>query len=147
MELNALVKTTIEPKKRVGRGHGSGKGKTGGRGSKGQKARGKVKIGFEGGQLPLLKRLPLRRGRGRNKPLKRSPLIVNIKLFNILPKDTVVDEKTLINAGIIDKNDAQRYGIKILGDGKLSNPYTVKLPCSHKAKKKIEEVGGKVINE
>ena len=83
MKLESLPKITQKRRKRLGRGFGSGKGKTAGRGTKGQKAREKVKFGFEGGQLPLTKRLPLRRGKGRNKPLKPAPLIVNLKYLYI----------------------------------------------------------------
>lgn len=145
MELHKLPKLLKSPKKRLGRGHGSGRGKTAGRGTKGQKAREKVKIGFEGGQLPLIKRLPLRRGKGRNKPVKPGPIIVNTKYLNILPKNIEVDLETLIKARIVKEDEARSFGVKILGDGKLLHPLTVKLPCSKGAKEKIEKVGGKVI--
>lgn len=144
MELNNLIKTTKKSKKIVGRGYGSGKGKTAGRGTKGQKARGRIKLDFEGGQLPLLKRLPLRRGKGRNVSLKGKPIIVNVKLLNLLPKDSVVDKDTLVKAGIVAKVDADKYGVKILGDGEINKPHTVKLPCSHGAIEKIEKAGGRV---
>ena len=67
MKLENLTKVTDRKKKRLGQGHGSGRGKTGGRGTKGQKARGKVSLTFEGGALPLIKRLPFHRGKGKNK--------------------------------------------------------------------------------
>lgn len=144
MKLNELPKITKKPKKRLGRGAGSGRGKTAGRGTKGQKARGKVKLGFEGGQLPLIKRLPLKRGKGRNKSLKPGPIIVNVKYLNILPKNTEVDLETLIKARIVKEDEARSFGVKILGDGELLLPLTVKLPCSGGAKEKIEKAGGKV---
>ncbi|TSC54380.1 MAG: large subunit ribosomal protein L15 [Microgenomates group bacterium LiPW_16] len=144
MKLNELPKITKKPKKRVGRGAGSGRGKTAGRGTKGQKAREKIKLGFEGGQLPLIKRLPLKRGKGRNKPIKPGPIIVNVKYLNILPKNTEVDLETLIKARIVKEDEARSFGVKILGDGELLLPLTVKLPCSGGAKEKIEKAGGKV---
>lgn len=145
MELHKLPKLLKSPKKkRLGRGHGSGRGKTAGRGTKGQKAREKVKIGFEGGQLPLIKRLPLRRGKGRNKSLKRDPIVVNVKYLNILAKESEVTLDTLIRANIIKEDEARSFGVKILGDGHLDIPLIVKLPCSHGAKEKIEKAGGKV---
>lgn len=147
MELHSLKKTTKRSKKRVGRGHGSGKGKTAGRGTKGQKARERIKVGFEGGQQPLLRRLPLRRGKGRNVSFKKEPMIVNIKMLNFLPENTEVDKNSLVHFGIVKKLDADKFGIKILGDGEIKKPYVVKLPCSHRAIKKIEQAGGKVIHE
>lgn len=144
MELSKLSKTTTKSKKRVGRGYGSGRGKTAGRGTKGQKARGKVKLGFEGGQLPLIKRLPLQRGKGKFKSFKTKPLVVNVKLLNLLPKDEVVDLKTLVKYKILKEDEAKKFGVKILGDGELKKPLVVKLPCSKGAIKKIEKAGGKV---
>lgn len=144
MNLNTLPQITSKRKKRVGKGHGSGRGKTAGRGTKGQKARGKIPAHFEGGALPLIKRLPMRRGRGRNKVFKKKPIVINVKFLNILPKHTLVDIKALVEHGIVYKDDAETYGVKILGDGDLSTPLTVKLPTSEGAKKKIEKAGGKV---
>lgn len=144
MELNKLPKTTTKEKKRLGQGHGSGRGKTAGRGTKGQKARGKMPLYFEGGGLSLIKRLPMRRGRGRNKVFKKKPLAINVKFLNILPKNTVVDVKALIEHKIVAKEDAQVYGVKILGEGELGVSLTVKLPCSKGARRKIEAAGGKV---
>ena len=145
MQLNKLSKISEKSKKRLGRGHGSGRVKTSGRGTKGQKARGKIRLGFEGGQLPLIKRLPLRRGRGRNKSLAHGPLIVNVKYLNLLPAETEVTLKVLIAAKIVEENEAKNLGVKILGDGELKNPLKVMLPCSGGAKKKIEKAGGTVV--
>jgi large subunit ribosomal protein L15 len=143
-ELNKLPKTTKRTKKRLGRGQGSGKGKTGGRGTKGQKARGDIKITFEGGQLPLIKRLPFLRGKNKNKPIKFSPLVINLKNLNILPQNSIVTVETLIKNKIVRKDDAEKFGVKILGDGKLEKPLTIKMPISLKARKKVESYGGKV---
>lgn len=142
MNLSQLPPIVEPGKKRVGRGFASGRGKTAGRGTKGQKARGKVKLGFEGGQLPLIKRLPLRRGRGRNVSLRPKTMVLNVKYLNLLKENTVVDLETLVKEGLILKGE-EKYGVKILGEGKLVKPLTVKLPCSKGAAKKIEAAGGK----
>lgn len=144
MQLNTLIKTTTKGKRRLGQGYGSSRGKTAGRGTKGQKARGKIPLYFEGGALPLIKRLPFRRGKGRNKVFKKKPVIINVKVLNYLPKGNIVDIKTLVEHKIVDADDANMYGVKILGDGKLLIPLTVKLPVSKGAARKIEKAGGKV---
>src|SRR3989339_665015 len=126
MQLNQLPKTTETKKKRVGRGYGSGKSKTSGRGSKGQKARGKVRLGFEGGQLPFIRRLPYRRG---FKSLSQKPLILNISIFNFVEDDTEITEELLIKWNLLPVN--WKYGVKILGDGKLKKKIIIKnIPCS-----------------
>lgn len=144
-----LPKIVTKRKKRLGRGYGSGKGgHTVGRGQKGQKAREKVGVMFEGLKMKksLIKRLPLRRGKGKFKA-KDKPLVVNLDVLNLLPQDSVVDLQLLIEKRIVDKSDAQRYGVKILGDGKIEKKLTIKLPISKKAAKKVEEAGGRVISE
>lgn len=145
MQLNSLPKVTTRGKKRLGRGHGSGRGKTAGRGTKGQKARNKIKLTFEGGALPLIKRLPFRRGKGRFKSLKKKPIVINVKVLNLLPKDSIVDIELLAKHRIVNRDEAREFGVKILGDGELQIPLTVKLPVSKGARKKIEEAKGKVI--
>ncbi len=142
--LHKLPKLTETRRKRVGRGHGSGRVKTSGRGTKGQKARGKIKLGFEGGQLPLIKRLPLRRGKDKNKSLRAGPIVVNIKYLSILPSGSKVDLETLIKARVVKEDEARAFGVKILGDGEIKIPLTVCLPCSHGARGKIEKAGGKI---
>jgi len=144
MRLDNLPKTTESKKKRLGQGHGSGRGKTAGRGTRGQKARNKIPLSFEGGALPLIKRLPFRRGRGKNKVFRKKPIAINVKILNFLRKGSIVDIKTLVENHIVDANDAKVYGVKILGDGELAVPLTVKLPVSKGAAKKIEKAGGKV---
>lgn len=145
-ELNKLPKITHKSKKRLGQGHGSGRGKTAGRGTKGQKARSSIKLSFEGGALPLIKRLPFRRGKGRNKVFKKKPIAINVKVLNMLAPDTVVTLDALVKHHIVDEQDAKRYGVKILGDGELNVPLMVKLSTSHSARNKIEKAGGKVEN-
>lgn len=144
MSLNNLPKIKKTSKKRLGQGHGSGKVKTGGRGTKGQKSRNKVPLYFEGGALPLIKRLPFRRGKGRNRSFKKSPLIVNIKYLNEFPKNQVIDLKLLIKKRIVKAEDAKQFGVKILGDGEIKQSLIVKLPISKSAAKKIEKAGGHV---
>ena len=144
MSLDKLQKIKKSKKKRLGQGHGSGKVKTSGRGTKGQKARSKVALSFEGGALPLIKRLPYRRGKGRNKSFSDKNLIVNIKYLNILPKSQIVDIDSLIKYKIVKEEDAKRFGVKILGEGQLERPLIVKLPTSKSAARKIEKAGGKV---
>lgn len=128
-------------KKRIGRGHGSGKVKTAGRGTKGQKARGSIKPGFEGGQLSLIKRLPLLRGKGKNTSLAAKPFPLNVERLNALPKDTIVTLETLVKYHMIEKGTRR---VKILGSGTVTSPLAVALPCSKSAKESIEKAGGKV---
>lgn len=144
MELNNLPKITKKHKKRIGRGHGSGKVKTAGRGTKGQKARGSIKKTFEGGQLPLIKRLPLKRGKDKNNPLNKKPIIINVKFLNLLKPDSIVDIKTLISNGLIKKEQSENIKVKILGEGEIKIPLIIKLPCSHGAEEKIKKAGGKI---
>jgi large subunit ribosomal protein L15 len=142
--LNSLSKIKARGKKRLGQGHGSGKVKTSGRGTKGQNARGKVPLSFEGGALSLIKRLPFRRGKGRNKSFKKQPIIVNIKALEILKDKSLVDQALLIKQKIVDEKDAKEYGVKILGDGKITKSLVIKLPISKQAAKKIEKAGGRI---
>lgn len=147
MKLTTLPKTTTRSKKRVGRGYGSGRGgHASGRGTKGQKARSKVNVGFEGGQTSLIRRLPLRRGKG-NKPAGRKPLPVNVKYLNLLPKNTLVTIDVLVAHKVVKESEAKKFGVKILGDGKLIVPLKVDLPVSKGAAAKIEEAGGEVIKK
>lgn len=144
MSLHSLVKITKRSKKRLGQGHGTGRVKTAGRGTKGQLARNKVPMYFEGGALPLIKRLPYRRGKGRNKSFNKKPLIVNVKYLNKLSKNEVVDIESLIKNKIVKDKDAKEFGVKILGDGEINQALVVKLPISKSAAKKIEKAGGRV---
>lgn len=126
--------------KRVGRGHGSGNGKTAGKGHKGQNARsgGGVRIGFEGGQMPLARRIPKR---GFNNIFATKYAVVNVSDLNKFKEDTVVDTELLIASGLVKKvND----GVKILGNGELNVKLTVKAAkFSQSAIEKIEKAGGK----
>ena len=123
---------------RRGRGHGSGNGKTAGKGHKGQKARsGAPRIGFEGGQMPLYRRLPKRGFTNRN---SKTSVGVNVSAVERFDNDTVVTVETLLENGII-KNVYD--GVKILGNGELTKKLTVKVNAfSEGAKAKIEALGG-----
>ncbi|MBS3937733.1 MAG: 50S ribosomal protein L15 [Peptococcaceae bacterium] len=126
---------------RVGRGHGSGRGKTSGRGTKGQWARtgGGVRPGFEGGQMPLYRRLPKR---GFNNKFKTFYALVQINDLNIFPAETVVDLGMLQEVGLVNK---PLDGVKILGMGELTHPLTVRATAfSASAIAKINAAGGKV---
>ena len=126
--------------KRKGRGPGSGNGKTAGRGHKGQWARsgGGVRVGFEGGQMPLARRLPKR---GFNNIFAKPLTAVNVAVLNRFEDGSVVDAAALIEAGIL--HDCP-YGLKVLGNGTVTAKVTVKAArFSDSAKEKIEQAGGK----
>lgn len=144
MKLHNLPKTTDKSKKRLGQGHGSGRGKTGGRGAKGQKARGDIKLHFEGGALPLIKRMPFLRGKGRNKHVKRGPIVINISKLKDVPAKTIIDFDFLIKQKLVNEEEGKVLGVKLLGDGEILNSLTIKIPVSKGAKKKIEKAGGSV---
>ena len=138
-ELSPVAGSTFVGK-RKGRGTGSGNGKTGGRGHKGQKARsgGKVRVGFEGGQMPLARRLPKR---GFNNIFAKPLDAINVSALEKFENGAVVDTQALLDAGILSKC---QYGFKVLGNGKLTKSVTVKAAAfSESAKAKIEAAGGK----
>ena len=124
---------------RRGRGHGSGNGKTAGKGHKGQKARsGAPRPGFEGGQMPLYRRLPKRGFTNRN---SKDIVAINLAALEVFENEAVVSVETLIEAGIV-KNP--RDGVKILGNGTLTKKLTVQANAfSASAVEKIEALGGK----
>ncbi len=131
---------SVREAKRIGRGHGSGQGKTAGKGHKGQKARAGrgLQIGFEGGQMPLQRRIPKR---GFNNVFATPYTIINLAVLNRFEEGAVVDVDALLNAGIIKKAP---YGVKVLGNGKIEKALTVKVAAfSESAKAKIEAAGGK----
>ncbi len=123
---------------RRGRGHGSGNGKTAGKGHKGQKARsGAPRIGFEGGQMPLYRRIPKRGFKNRN---SKDIVAINISVLERFEDGATVDVNTLIETGIIKK---RRDGVKLLGNGELTKKLNVKVDAySASAKEKIEALGG-----
>lgn len=142
MKLHELspVEGSKKSAKRIGRGHGSGQGKTAGKGHKGQKARaGKgMRVGFEGGQMPLQRRIPKR---GFNNIFAKNIVTVNVGTLNKFEDGAVVDIAALIEAGVV-KNTFD--GVKVLSNGNLTKKLTVKVTAfSEAAKAKIEAAGGK----
>ena len=142
MKLNELSPAmgSTHVAKRTGRGHATGNGKTAGRGHKGQKARsgGGTRVGFEGGQMPLARRIPKR---GFNnifaKPLEQ----INVSALEKFEAGSVVDAAALLNAGVLSKCE---NGFKVLGNGNITKALTVKASAfSESAKAKIEAAGGK----
>ena len=131
---------SVRDVKRIGRGHGSGNGKTAGKGHKGQKARAGrgIRAGFEGGQMPLHRRIPKR---GFNNIFATPYTTINVAVLNRFEDGAVVNTEALLNAGIINKAP---YGVKILGNGKIEKKLTVQVAAfSESAKAKIEAAGGK----
>ena len=131
---------SVKDVKRIGRGHGSGNGKTAGKGHKGQNARsgGGVRPGFEGGQMPMTRRIPKR---GFNNIFATKYSVVNVSDLDQFVDGTVVDADLLKASGLIKKTND---GVKILGNGELTKNLTVKSAAfSASAKEKIEKAGGK----
>jgi len=142
MQIHELspAKGSTHVAKRKGRGHGTGNGKTSGRGHKGQKSRsgGGTRIGFEGGQMPLARRVPKR---GFNNIFAKPLTSVNLAALNRFKAGTTVDKKLLLESGVLSKCE---YGVKVLGNGTLNKKLTVKASAfSETAKRKIEEAKGK----
>lgn len=138
-ELSPAYGSSTETK-RKGRGHGSGNGKTAGKGHKGQKARSgcSLRVGFEGGQMPLARRIPKR---GFTNIFATIYTTVNVSSLEIFKDGTTIDGELLRAAGIIKRADEK---VKILGDGELTKNLTVKVArFSQTAKEKIEKAGGK----
>ena len=143
MKLNELSPPAGSRKapKRLGRGVGSGSGKTAGRGTKGQNSRsgGGVRPGYEGGQMPIHRRLPKR---GFTNIFKKQFAVVNVRDLTGFKSGSVVDEAALVRLGLVK---GKRAGIKLLGNGDIDYPLTVKLDrISKSAKDKIESAGGTV---
>ncbi|MDA8123927.1 MAG: 50S ribosomal protein L15 [Deltaproteobacteria bacterium] len=129
-------------KKRVGRGDGSGHGGTSGKGAKGQNARSghSVRPGFEGGQMPLSRRMPKV---GFKNPMRRVIATVNIEELKRFQAGTVVDRETLLNVGLVER---KADGVKILGNGNINIALSVKVDMvSRGARQKIEAAGGKIV--
>ena len=143
MKLHELrpAEGAVRAKKRLGRGTATGQGKTAGRGQKGQKSRsgGGVRVGFEGGQMPLARRLPKR---GFKNPFRKEYTEVNVELLNRFENGTEITAEVLKSTGAISK--IAKDGIKVLGNGNLEKAVTVKAAkCTASAQEKIEKAGGK----
>ena len=131
---------STKSKKRVGRGTGSGLGTTAGRGANGQNSRsgGGVRPGFEGGQMPLFRRIPKR---GFHNKFKKQWTVINIEILNEFEDGTEITPEVLLQTGVVSKLS---YGLKILGDGELNKKLTVKAnKFTQSAINKIEAAGGK----
>ena len=143
MDLSNLSppKGSMKNRKRVGRGEGSGHGKTSCRGHKGQKSRsgGSIRPGFEGGQMPLARRLPKR---GFTNIFKKQYALIQVRDLMSFEKDSVIDPGVLVECGLVDK---LLDGVKLLGNGEIDRPLTVKVhKCSQAAQAKIIAAGGTV---
>jgi large subunit ribosomal protein L15 len=143
MKLNELSPApgSRKKRKRVGRGVGSGSGKTAGRGTKGLKSRsgGNVRAGYEGGQMPIQRRLP--KG-GFTNLFKKKFVAVNVRDLSKFESGSIVDEAALVRQGLVK---GKRDGIKLLGHGEIAIPLTVKVDrASNSARAKIESAGGKI---
>ncbi len=142
MKLHELspAEGSAKERKRIGRGHGSGQGKTAGKGHKGQNARsgGGVRPGFEGGQMPLARRIPKR---GFNNIFGTTYAVINVSDLEKFVDGTTVDTEILKASGLVKKTCD---GIKVLGNGEITKKITVKAAAfSQTAKEKIEKAGGK----
>lgn len=143
MKLHELkpAKGAVKAKRRLGRGTATGQGKTAGRGQKGQKSRsgGGVRVGFEGGQMPLARRLPKR---GFKNPFRKIYTEVNVELLNRFENGTEITAELLKSTGAISK--IEKDGVKILGEGNLERAITVQAAkFTASAQEKIEKAGGK----
>ena len=134
------AKGSTHSKKRKGRGHATGNGKTAGRGHKGQNSRsgGGTRIGFEGGQMPLARRVPKR---GFNNIFAKPLTAINVAALDRFDDGAVVGVEELLQSGVLSKCE---YGVKVLGNGKVTKKLTVKAAAfSESARQKIEDAGGK----
>jgi len=143
MRINDLspIKGSVKKRKRVGRGVGSGHGKTSCRGHKGQKSRsgGGIPVWFEGGQMPIQRRLPKR---GFNNIFKKEYSVINVSDLNDFEANATLDVAALIEAGLVK---SVKDEVKLLGNGEISQPLTIKVhKASKTAKEKIEALGGKI---
>ena len=145
-DLSKLPKLVRIKKKRVGRGKRGARGAKSGRGTKGALKRGKLPLYFEGGALVLTKRLPMLRGKGKNKPIRQRPCIVNVSQLNQFRSGTEITIEKLCQSGLVDYKLALQHGVKILGKGKLHKKLRIKnIPVSRNAADKIQQLGGTIV--
>ncbi|MFQ5452049.1 MAG: 50S ribosomal protein L15 [Candidatus Paceibacterota bacterium] len=145
MRIHDLPKITASKKKRLGRGLGSGVGAKSTRGGKRhQKAREKIKPGFEGGQGRIIKKFPLLRGKGKNKPPRKKPLTVTIGRLEKLAPGSTVDVVSLVKEGVVDEK-ALKSGVKLVAGGELTTSLKVAIPCSKGAQEQIALAGGSIL--
>lgn len=146
MDLHNLPKTTSRKLKRKGRGYGSGVGgHTCTRGQKGQKSRSSVKIWFEGGQLPLAKRLPFLRGKDRFKSLTQNQITITTDQLSVFKANSKITKEALVKQNLVSLKEAASDNIKILSGGKLDKALTiVDIKTSSQAAKIISKAGGTI---
>ena len=146
-EMQTVKLTKLKkPRKRVGRGYGSGRGgHTAGRGTKGQKSRSKIGVLFEGMKTKksLTRRLPFLRGKGRLKP-RSKPVTIKLGDLNALPARSKVNIDTLDKSGLVNRSESARCGVKIVSGGELTKNLTIELPISRFASDEVVKQGGKV---
>lgn len=144
MQINSLQKVTTRSAKRIGRGIGSGKGKTSGRGMKGQKSRGKIPAANVGAGLIYFKKLPYRRGWGNTK-ISAKPALVKVEALNVFVAGAAVTIPSLLEHKVINETSAKK-GVKIVNGGALTvKNLSIELPVTQSAKSVIESSGGKVV--
>lgn len=141
MKLHTLTSISQKSSKRLGRGHGSGKVKTAGRGQKGQKARGSIKPGFEGGQVSLIHRLPFLRGKGRNASQQIKSVAIPLSRLHMYNDGETVSLETLQKHGLIEKSDKS---VKLIGNTPVSQKLTIAVEASKGAQESIKKAGGTV---
>jgi len=141
--LSNLPTLVARKKKRLGRGLGSGKSKAGRGITRHQKGRESIPLHFEGGEARMVKRFPLLRGKGINKPFKKKPLIIDFSVLNQFKDGETVTIDSLIKKGLVD-DKAKVFGVKLLSRGKLEKKLIIKIPSSRTSKKIIEKMGNLV---
>lgn len=144
MRLDQLPKITTPSAKRVGRGIGSGRGKTSGRGMKGANARGRMPLGFTGDTLPLYKKLPYQRG-VKNSKVSQKMVPVMVAKLAVFKKGDSVTMQSLVDAKIITSQDAKKEGVKLVGSFDSLPSLEISLPATKTARMSIEKAGGKLI--
>lgn len=147
IKLSNLPKIVDRRKKRLGRGVGSGRGAKSGRGTtRHQRAREAIPISFEGGQNRIIKRIPLLRGKGKNKSLREKFLVISVGSLNQIPQGETVTVETLVKHGLIKKTDRDGKKVKIVDGGQIDRSLIIKLPITKMAKQTIEKIGGHVVS-
>ncbi len=145
MQLHTLEKLSKRSAKRLGRGIGSGRGKTSGRGMKGQKARGKIPAANVGAGLLYFKKLPYRRGWGNSK-VSAKPALLQVSKLNAFSAGATVTVATLIETGLTTEKAVKRIGIKIVNGGELTTKnLTIEVPVTASVKSVVEQAGGKIV--
>ena len=150
MDLSSLSKQVVKSKKRIGRGHGSGRGgHTSTRGSKGQKARRSISLIFEGSKLKKswVKRLPLLRGKGKFKSYRQGSYLIALDQLSVFKAGDEVTLASLKQKAVLPKSFGSSVPVKILSRGEVKVSLTVLLPCSKAAAEKIRKAGGKIAKE